>query len=660
MSETSDFIQPLGMSHSPANAAQLIKRTFSEGNLDQYKRELVKNALQAGAENVLVTGVRLPDFGKNGGVKFAVVDDGTGMAPNQIVDYIGELFNGASAIGPDGNFQMGARVSTLPLNPLGILVASWTEGDVLGSILMIGYNEEAAQYEIVGWPDEDGVLSTTGIPARYLRHPVIQRAGHGTVFVMLGSKPEDHTVGPISRNPLNGDFVYPTMRNRREDFFYYNSKFWDYPIKSGPKVMWGPTELSEWKKAIEPGEFFDAAVKRSHNSAGPKFSYRHAPGIASRIGLVGQEEDSFSGDLMVSSKTGRKATVRWVLFPKQHFARGTDRGGGESDTWDYGVPLGTFGELFQGEVYNLRQFGFTRRPMEHYGIFRREVRDRLILVVEPKTAIPSSSRKHLLLDNDELPHDEWGEDFARRMPEPIRKRLAELNGEETESERLEESRLITELSTFFRRARKDPRGAELLPVGPSGQGGRSQSKESAPRTGREEPATEETEERQRRPLPVGGSGHTREMGAADTIRNSKMRPIATVWGAKDAFDDTPAVVRYSPSSRELYVNETHPVVQELLHDVVSERAASKSDEIRRIAQNVISSNLKATIHAVELYQTSASMQPEGIAGVGDSYVKAALSDEALSSQLLNIVGMKAMIDRAMRGRTGFGKVTAKE
>lgn len=96
------------MNPNPLAAANMVNQLFNAGDPDQYKRELVQNAIDAGATDIEAGAIRLAEFGEEGGVKAAFIDNGQGMSAIKLADYIGELFNGASEVDAQGNYNMGA------------------------------------------------------------------------------------------------------------------------------------------------------------------------------------------------------------------------------------------------------------------------------------------------------------------------------------------------------------------------------------------------------------------------------------------------------------------------------------------------------------------------------------------------------------------------
>jgi len=656
-----EFIQSLGMARNPKAAARLIETTFNEGQPDQYKRELVWNAVQAKARNIYATAVRLdaPDVAdpNTAGIKAAFVDDGVGMASGKIVDYIGELFNGESAIGVDGNFQMGARVSTLPFNRAGLLVASWTEAEPEGAMLHIAYDPQSATYGVASWEVADGVFSPTCEPPDYLHHDAIKRAGHGTVFVLLGNEETDHTVGRVGRDPATGRFIYPSLRKHEVDWHYYNTKFWALPEGVTLHMMWGPQHIApNWMDRLPPGFFFEDII-----GTGPEgyFSHRRLDGLDSVITKDAKTEagEATRGQVQVTSGRGQQAAVHWALFPQSGFERSS--GGGDSSTRDYGIPLGVFGEKLGNELYALRTHAAeTRAPMEWYGIARRELRDRLVLVVEPAPespstmgATPSSARDRLLIANAALPHDEWGAAFAVKMPEPIKRRLAELNGEQDKGEASRLQKLLARLTARFGRPlRATPQGEVPTEVG--------ERVHAVPRvTDTPDPAPSPPPSPPRPPRP--SPGHKVGPGEvpvpeakrrADQRKTREPKPITPQWAADEFEGRESMIAKFNAATRTLFLNDGHPVVQDVIVTARAGRRPDAHDEIAALARDAIAEHLIAMIYSVELFMTSSWGQ------VGSDFLKDATSEHALTAAALNIDTIERLVHAKFKGRTGFGRV----
>lgn len=636
------FIQPLGMAHNPRAAALLVDRTFNESPVGQYRRELVVNSLQAEATEIGVTGIRLQDWdGEESGIKAAFVDNGFGMSDTKITDYIGELFNGESVLGEDGNFQMGARVSTLPFNREGVLVASWTQDDPDGTLIQIAWDDASETYGVVPQQNEEGEWTETGAPQDFLKHPVIEEAGQGTVVVLLGSSWGDHTVGAVRRDAHTGGFVFPSVRKTHEDWHYYNSKFWRLPDGVRLHVMWGPRDLSEWPRMVPKGEFVSSSLER--------LGFRTQQGVAERIASQAEEH----GSVQVRSARGYRATVHWALFAESKFKRGTESGGSGSDTRDYGIPLPLFGELHNDELYNMRRDNEARTVLDYYGVSRTELRERVVLVVEPAPrgskfigARPSGARDRLLIANAGLPHDEWGAAFAEQMPKAIADRLAALNGENSQDQADRQRRIRDRLRSVFSRPSKFSKEGEPSEEADTPQSDPRSPGKQRPGTGGSNGSGGSTGRRSGRGPQFGRKGSRK----AQERRARHQLPITPVWDASEFAESPGLIAHWVEATRDLYLNPDHGVVRQVVAEQQSGRRSDKREDIDRITQETIADHLIGLIVSAEMYVGSSLT---GGQVFGRKLVEQVTSDENLTAACLNVITLEHLVALRFKGRTGF-------
>jgi hypothetical protein len=648
---TASFIRTLGFARNPEAAAQLVERTFNEGRADQYKRELTINAIQAGATDIHVTAVRINE---ESGIKAAFVDNGMGMSSTKIADYIGELFNGASKL-VNGNFQMGARVSTLPFNRAGVIVASWTEAEPDGTILTLRYDEETGTYGVEPQYVDD-IAYETGTPPAWLKHPAIAKAGHGTVVVLLGNDLADHTVGAIERDG-NGEFEFPTARRTEDDWHYYNSKYWDLPEGVSLRFLWGPRYLSDWAPLVPAAGY--ARINEFVEGSEHKLTYRKCQGVDAICERVAADT---RGIVTLVSDRGHTAKIHWALFPEAHFVRGTERGGASSDTRDHGIPLGLFGERLGDEVYRVEHGSDARALMEWYGIGRRELRDRLVLIVEPQAratatayaASPTGSRDRLVIANGDLPHREWGARFAESLPPAIAERLRELDGTNTKDDAARQKKIANRLRELFGRPlRRNPAGEPAAQRERPAVSVRDRAHDSEHRRGIITP------DRPIRP-DVGRRIGLGDVAAADGPHRASTRGVKTpqsitsVWNAPAEFAGLPGLaVRWNEARRTLYFNPDHPSLRAIIEEEQAMRPAAKHGEIRDIARRVIQGHLEGLILTAEIYPTTTATGGQ-TEGMGSTWMRAVTDDAVLTTTILNVPAMVSLIRMAFQGRTGFG------
>lgn len=647
-----EFIGKLGIRDTADAAAVIIQRTYRDGLADQYKRELIQNAIEAGAQSIYISAVRMPELGPISGVKAAYVDDGEGMTADKLLDYFGELFNGRSILGADANFQMGARVSTLPWNPYGMLIASWTAGDEEGAYLWIAYDPESKTYRFRSHADEDDVPSEIGIPPDYLRHPAIKRAGHGTVIVLLGSDPRDHTVGEIAKG-ADGRFVYPAERDQNDDLFYANSKWFKLPPGVRLFTMWGPQDLNSWKEWVQPGEFWETAEKRRGSGELGATVGRHRGYLGPEDRIRTQAEHA--GTVRVVSSKGYSATVHWALLPEQRYG---GKWGDAASTRDYYVPLGLFGELHHDEIYNVQVRGRATQKLERYGLTHTKLRERMIILVQPDPAsarfigaTPTSARKQLVIANEDLPHDEWGEEFALQLPKPVRERLNALNGVADKDTVERQKKLIERLRDVFGRPNKrdrkgDPSTLRDVPEG-------RPRPDHTPRPPNPDPQPRPRPD-QPDPGKQGGPDLVPRVGGPLRGRPRKItppQPITVTWEWED--EHGPGPVHFVGDL--LRINRNHSLIE---HYIDAEKLIrpSKVDEVEELARGSISAYLVDMIIGARIYSASRMMAGDPVGG--RKFVETAITDVTLTAALLNVSAVESLVRVKFQGRAGFKAKTA--
>lgn len=112
-------------------------RRSSENHLPmQHLRELVQNSIEAGAKKIRL--YEEPQFLEQGIRKLAISDDGPGMSPAEMQDYLTVFNRSSKSTGLDvhGNFGWGARVSTMQGNPHGVVYISYSEAEPRGCAVM--------------------------------------------------------------------------------------------------------------------------------------------------------------------------------------------------------------------------------------------------------------------------------------------------------------------------------------------------------------------------------------------------------------------------------------------------------------------------------------------------------------------------------------------
>ena len=161
-----------------ANIAFLLDRLAADTPPNQQIRELTQNALEAierryrsdGAFDGLIRWdvdwdhLRLK---RTGQYKVSIVDNGDGMAPDQMHEYLNSLaVQGASQTqGISQNFGVGAKITALYRNSHGLVYQSWRNGK--GAMVKLHRDDKAGVYGLASFELADGPDWTPRIKDAY-------------------------------------------------------------------------------------------------------------------------------------------------------------------------------------------------------------------------------------------------------------------------------------------------------------------------------------------------------------------------------------------------------------------------------------------------------------------------------------------------------------
>lgn len=665
--------RPLGVKNTPQFVQVLLESTFRTGWADQYLREFVENAIQADATQVIITGVRLDYYddqmNEEGGLKVAFVDNGVSMTPAQVLNNIGDLGSGQSTLGVDKNFQMGSRVSALPFNEDGIIYAVFRKGNPKGTMMRLCYNAEEGVYEAYEWFDADGnSLGYTPEADAYLKHPIIKKAGQGTVVVLCGNSHTDNTFGEITRNN-DGTFTFPSKYNQRYFLRGLISRYYRFGNKLNKlQVLWSGSDYSKFLP--EPGAFVTRDMGLNEGNGG-NARYRNVESLET---LLSGDNYQDRGEVdLVDGNGTLVASVVWALVHDtdnlpQKTLQGTWNAFNEKITLEDGM----FGELYADEVYNpnYRGHGDPSTYLGQYGIFGVKTRKRVTLLVKPVDrspsgkiiAAPDSPRRRLTYGNSgQLPHNEWGALFQKVMPAPIKEAQKKELSTVPESTSKSRNDVRNNLLKFFTKlapstkksAPKGQAGDAIDGRGLSGSGdggafpgsgnsdGGGTKTGAGPSWGRRKPTTGSGE----------GARSTRgSRNIATTI------PDVTVTTSSAQFVDEPeklVLCNGNPSiGYNIFINDEHPYYQKLMDESSENRAPEAAVMFKNKFREGIETNLYAYVVSVLAFNRSVVA---GAFGASNEMLSGTLNDYSLSGWLVDRNHMLAIASRAVAGRAGAGK-----
>ncbi|WP_223645490.1 hypothetical protein [Corallococcus sp. EGB] len=401
-----------------------IERTYREGGQFQWVRETLVNAMEAGATRVEYT-IEWQAVERRGVYRRVIADNGKGMRRDELVEFFNTFGGGGKPIGGvTENFGVGSKTSLLPWNRYGMVVVSWVDGEP--SMVWLKQDPDTGEYGLKYWElpaedeDDSGRIETVCYPFNDEEHGCDWEAikpewleNHGTVIVLLGNSPtEDTVLGDPGRDEKT---VHGIPK-------YLNHRFWEIPetvsvsvdvLQSDAKENWPRNFQDSRPRGLHP-----TIVRKVHGA-------RHW--IVFKRGHDGGAL-SDSGSLTLSDGTH----ADWFLWS-----------GERPNIHGYAAQTGYIAALYRNELYNYQTHHSVYRSL---GVSATQVRQRLWIVFRPPEldaegragVFPTTDRNSLKMrggpgSNDDLPLNEWAIEFADRMPEPIRKALAEARTGEARS-----------------------------------------------------------------------------------------------------------------------------------------------------------------------------------------------------------------------------------
>lgn len=387
----------------------LVERSYREGGELQYVRELLVNALEAGATHI--------EFGPEWHAveleqvyRLMVADNGRGMNRVELLRFLNTYGGGGKAIGGvHENFGVGAKTSLLPWNHAGVVVMSWTEAEPWGSMIWLMRDRKTGEYGARKFKTHDGFHEAVDIPPEWaqIRPSWLQT---GTVVIALGnSGHEDTFLGKGGRGDI------------KDISQYLNKRIWMLPegvevfvqeLRYRVRKNW-PRSLEEamTAQAPEPGS---KDIDRRWNRRRMRGAHYFVTEVVAKTNA-----DSHLGTYgVVQLSDGSE--VDWYLWEGQ-------RPGIHAHAYETGY----IAALYRNELYDTQVHPSQYRT---FGITQRSVRENLTLIVRPPPAggvfgvYPDTARNTLKVQGDRrsgegLPWAEWGHEFAERMPPEIKDAL---------------------------------------------------------------------------------------------------------------------------------------------------------------------------------------------------------------------------------------------
>lgn len=297
--------------------------------------------------------------------KLSVIDTGTGMTGEEMVEYINKLSSSIHKQSPDGNFGVGAKIAALPQNPAGLVYLSWKDG--IGYMSHLWFDPAIGAYGLKRFPENDGefwLQISDDIKPKNI-------GDHGTMVILLGADNEKNTMEPPQDTPMRSRWV---LR-------YLNTRYFKFP--EGVRV-----------RAREGWE-------------NPRKDTKH--NFLRDVKGQGPWLDQHAADRGSVQLTGGKA-LWWIL--KEDVDRDSGHNAGS----------GHVAALYQDELYEFRTGRSGIARLQAFGVIFGC--SQVVIYVMPEPArdgvvTANTARTMLSLDGEDLPWIDWATEFREKMPDAI-------------------------------------------------------------------------------------------------------------------------------------------------------------------------------------------------------------------------------------------------
>lgn len=662
--------------------AVLIERSYREGDDTQFLRELVQNGIEAGAAKIQL-GIHWPSAAPDWSIedvpdgypytirpqryRMVYYDNGCGMG-EEMVDYMAGLLDlsskNQSAGDLHGNFAMGVRVSTLPWNKAGVIVASWTREFPEGKLMWLRYvpdkSEALGYYEAatLRWDEDGKPMASEVAPADLFPEFISDRpgwlgpsdgdeVGTGTMFLFLGNTGQEHTfLGP------EGNWKTHTGPN------YLTHRYFAHPPNVDLRYEDPRTgDVNAWASRRR-----DRVGRTALDGSEPRpndriFNEPVRPTGILMSGAISQKGESQSAT--ISLPDGGRMLVN--LIPPDAVQTGGGRRGAERP----GISV-----LYKNELYHRRE---ASRDYQKFGISAASVYRRLSITIEPRRAdgtndplggvFPTSSRTSLnfvqpanaTAAGRDLPWGFWEQTFIDNMPAFVIEAIeASIPDDHTDVDQDIVDKVAQPFMEMFKRVVWFPKttGATRGTTTGNGCGGATGRHRHRSAGGGGSGG----------PTPGGGSGSNasgHEGGDEDGETRKVPAAIPECHFSADSFDEDelkarPRVgVKYVPGKTGqlgmVMIDPRFPLIEDVTKYWVDRTAPPQHEDARKAVQIVYK-----TAMACRVGQILALANEQGL--TEDEITRGFMSNEALTASLFGLASEHSVIKGRLSGR--FKKASA--
>ena len=217
---------------NPVSQGQQLRDQSSSVANEQWLRELTKNGMEAIDEYIKKypedknykpeIQIRDHELLTPSHKKISIIDNGIGMNPDDMVEYI-RLMGKSSELKEEGgkNFGVGAKVSSVTRNPLGVIYDSWQKGGK-GFSITLWHDVDNDIYGVKPIDDNGERMLYQAVEDESMPE-LIRKTGHGTRVTLFGKNdPQDTTA-------MEAHDIKEGTNDGRWRARVINKRFYDFP-----------------------------------------------------------------------------------------------------------------------------------------------------------------------------------------------------------------------------------------------------------------------------------------------------------------------------------------------------------------------------------------------------------------------------------------------
>jgi hypothetical protein len=597
--------QDLGL--LPLEVAQtsfLLERLGQDCEPHQYLRELTQNSIEAVARSrafgdILWRAAPVNFPSSKSGLKLSITDTGDGMNSGELEGHINRLSSSGRQQTHEGNFGVGAKISTALSNPVGVRYRSWKQGRGHEVLLC---RDTTGRYGLRQYALGDDQFSYCPALPIADRPPTID--AHGTEVTLMGQAEEANTAMPTGATS-------PAWISK-----YLNSRYYRFPQAATVRV----------DEASLTGRSDPTAIRT----------------------LIGQKAylDAHADESGTLKLTG--ALAHWWILQDDRSLH-ADAAFIES--------AGHTAALYQDELYELRsgRNGYAR--LQQFGItfgFRR-----VVIYIEPRKhhrrrVSSNTARSQLLLNHRPLPWVKWAAEFSKNLPAALRKLVADEGVARQPDHSLVVHRRLANIMDLFkpRRYRLNAKGKDHAGAGAGGPKAAKSKSKPAPKNVKKDAQKAGTKRNNQQPADAGKP--------ADKSLDQENPLPRTVWlsredstRAPDFLEDRAAA--YLPEQNLLQINRDFSVFADTI--AYCGRGFAADESVQKAVRDTVYSWYEQALVESVLGMKALRNAKEW----SDRDIEKALSSEALTAAVMqryHIIGStRAALRRTLRGMAPARKPT---